>query len=177
MEPLVEAQLQVGTRHPCVVVSPIAALLAAQGLETDATERIDDKTRTQDRVVDAKGAFLVSTEDESGTELIIEITKRQLSLVQLALHIEERHSPSFEILLESWKRMLKVFEAGTGINILALKSQVHIGIGTKVLMRTIGLLAGGYKHVGLYAARQGDPIICGVVLRKRWQCSHHCRKQ
>ena len=53
-EPAVERQLHVASRHPGVVVGPVAALLARESLEAHTLDGRSDDTGTQQRVVDTQ---------------------------------------------------------------------------------------------------------------------------
>src|SRR5574344_1405612 len=108
---------------------PITALLAAQRFHVNTLERLENESCTTQRIIDTETALLVSTENKSRTELLIEITDGQFYIFQFARGIEKRKAPALKVLLKTGHRMLQKFEPGACCDILA--HHVNFGIGVR----------------------------------------------
>ena len=119
----VQSHLHVGTAHHAVVQFPVVALCAGEYLEGEALAGVGSHMNTEQGVVDAQGAFLIASEDESRPELFVEVSQGDIHLAQLALDPEVGDTPSLEVIvfiLETWHGPLGEFEACPGIHPFAL---------------------------------------------------------
>ena len=179
LNPLVDVQLHVATRHPRVVVSPVAALLAGDGLQLHTLDGLIDHAAAQQRVVDAQRALLVGAQDETRTELLVEVTGSDLHVFHRAtLHVEVGHAPALEVLLEAGQRVLQKLEARAGIHILALQGCLDVGVGERPVVGVLGadgIVVLRNEDVALYATRQRYLVL--IVLRtdvqRRQQSQRH----
>ena len=73
-DPLVKAQLHIGTSHHRLVPAPVAALHTGKHLESHSLDGCEVGTCSQQRVVDTQRALLIVAQDEARTKLLIEGT-------------------------------------------------------------------------------------------------------
>ena len=164
--PSVEVQFDVAARHPRLVVRPIAALLARNRLQLNAIDRLIDDATAQERIVDAQRAFFVGAENETRTELLVEMAGGQFQILcRTTFHVEIRHTPAFEIFFKARQRMFQKLETRSGIDVFALQSRLDIGVRQCPVvgfLRADGLVVLRNENVALNAARHHDFVGLGM---------------
>ena len=108
---------------------PISALLTCQSLQCYSRHGfIDDAAATQG-IVNAQRAFLVGTQHETRTELLIIVTGGKFHILIVTFYIEMRDSPPLEIRLVAGQGIFQELKPRTCIDIFTAQVQVQIGIG------------------------------------------------
>ena len=138
LDELVQCQFQVNTAHESIVVVPVTALLARQGLDADAIHGLVAQAGTPQGIVDAQRALLVGAQDESRAKLLVVVTHCQLDILVVSLDIEMGNTPPLEIGLITWQRVFQELKPCTSIHILAAQVQIDIGIGQHLVLGMLG---------------------------------------
>ena len=159
--PFVQCHLGISAAYQALVPRPVATLTARQSLHGHTLCGFQHQTSAQQRIVDAQRTFLIGTQDESRTELLVECSCRQLGTAQATLYPEMGHAPPFEVAFEARQRMIKVLKAQACIHILALHLQIHIGV-CQYVTRFLGAnhrVVLRQQHVALNAAVQRNGLL------------------
>ena len=113
---------------------PISALLTCQSLQCYSRHGfIDDAAATQG-IVNAQRAFLVGTQHETRTELLIIVTGGKFHILIVTFYIEMRDSPPLEIRLVAGQGIFQELKPRTCIDIFTAQVQVQIGIGQHLVI-------------------------------------------
>ena len=171
LEVLGEVQFGIESVDPVVHLPvPVGALYAGYGLEIESLDSVDVDAGSHEGVVDAEGAFLIGAEDESAAELLVEGSDGHVGSLDLALDKEMGYAPALEAGFEALEGMVEVLQTESGIYLLALHHEVHVGIVEDGVLALLGanlLVTLGHKPVGLHGAVEGNLL---VLLRRGLRC-------